>query len=256
MKIKKLLSTLAISLIVFLSGIVTLILFPQPLFSESYAYKNFEIHSDREIEQDDFNGYLDKAYDLIKKSELYNADYRFDIFLAKGTFYNKIDDVLLGEWSAARAIDNNVVIKNQVQEKIGIVKNGENQFALDYVLAHEMIHCLQENKYGKIKFNPLSHPPMWKLEGYPEYISRNQTINHPDYTLKKGITKFLQLSKNMSDHNIIQTSHNESTPYIYYKGRLMTEYLMDIRAMSYDDILSDQRTESEIYDEMIRWYRS
>ena len=37
----------------------------------------------------------------------------------------------------------------------------------------------------------------------------------------------------------------------YYKGRLMIEYLMDIKHLSYDQILKDSVSESTIFKEMI-----
>lgn len=91
----------------------------------------------------------------------------------------------------ARVIDNNVVIKNKLDEQAGIVENGDYQFALSDVLSHEMVHGLQENKYGKIKFNPFHHPPRWKLEDYPEYIARAPLRQAGNYKLKNSIQAFL-----------------------------------------------------------------
>jgi hypothetical protein len=45
-------------------------------------------------------------------------------------------------------------------------------------------------------------------------------------------------------------------PDYYYKGRLMTEYLIDIRHFSYNKILNDTVSENTIYQEMIKWYDS
>jgi len=255
MKIKKIISTIGIVLMVFIVGITTLILFPQPLFSNSYGYKNFRIYSEYKVNEDQFNVYIDKANELIKASELYDSTYSYDIFLANESFYNKIDDRILGEWSIARAIDNNVIIKNKVHEKLGQVENGNNKFDLDYVLAHEMIHCLQENKYGKRKFNPINHPPMWKLEGYPEYISRKRFLKKEGRSLKLEIQDFLERTKNEENQfSIIQISSNESTPYVYYKSRLLTEYLIEVKGLSYHEILNDKRSEELIYKEMMEWY--
>ena len=117
-----------------------------------------------------------------------------------------------------------------------------------------MIHCLQENKYGKMKFNPFNHPPFWKLEGYPEYVARGKILKSNDYDLRKGIQDFLTRSKGKAAHEIIQISENESTPYIYYKGRLMMEYLMDHKRMTYDEILNDTISEEYIFEEMMNWF--
>jgi hypothetical protein len=42
-------------------------------------------------------------------------------------------------------------------------------------------------------------------------------------------------------------------PDYYYKGRLMMEYLMDIKHLTYDQILKDTVSENTIFKEMIKW---
>lgn len=255
MRFKKFLSFLGVITTVFIVGIFTLILFPQPLFSNSYEYKNFKIYSNYELNQEAFNNAIDQAIIILKKSEINDPNYNYDVFLASETIYNQIDDFIFGEWSVARAIDNNVIIKREVNEEEGAVKNGENEFDLVYVLVHEIIHCLQSKKYGKLKFNPVSHPPYWKLEGYPEYIARRELLENKEYDLRVGISDFLNRTASDEDINqVIQISENESTPYIYYKGRLMVEYLMDIKKMSYDQVLDNSVQEDSVYSEMMKWY--
>ena len=255
MKIKKLLSFLGISVAVFFIGLITLVLFPQPLFANNYSYDQVNIYTKAPIDQNAFNQAIDQAITLLQKSELYDADYIFDVFLADQTAYNRLDDWLMGRWPVARAVANNVIIKRRVEVEKGLVDNGENRFELVYVLAHEMIHCLQNHRFGMRKFNPLNHPPFWKLEGYPEYIARQPLLQSEEYTLKKGISDFLSLTKDIEEnHQIIQIAERESTPYIYYKGRLMMEYLIDIKGMSYAKILEEEVKEDAVFKEMMAWY--
>ena len=256
MKIKRLLSILGLASAVFIGGMVTLILFPQPLFSHSYTFQKATVYSHTEVDQDAFNKALEEAFSFIRTSELYDADYAFDIFLAEPGLYNQFDDFIFGEWAAARAVSNNVIIKRVVNEKAGTVANGENHFDLSYVLAHEMIHCLQHHRYGMMAFNSISHPPLWNVEGYPEYISRKKVINKEEYTLQQGISDFLSRTKNReNDHDIIQIGERESTPYIYYKGRIMVEYLMDVKGWSYDDIMKSEETEETLFNDLMDWYQ-
>lgn len=42
-------------------------------------------------------------------------------------------------------------------------------------------------------------------------------------------------------------------PEYYYKSRLMTEYLMDIRHFTYDQILTDTASEEGIFEAMLKW---
>lgn len=123
---------------------------------------------------------------------------------------------------------------------------------LTYLLAHEMIHVLQANKYGLLNFSPIKHPPMWKLEGYPEYIARRETILHQDYDFIREIDRYVKLNSETQDI-WLEVTENHFMPFYYYKGRLMVEYLIEIKGMTYDEILKDARSEEEIFDELIQW---
>lgn len=127
---------------------------------------------------------------------------------------------------------------------------------LTYLVAHEMIHNLQENKYGKLKFNPFSHPDFWKLEGYPEYVSRQVQLSTENYSLVKEIERYVRLESNLTDKWIAVEHSGCKAPKYYFKGRLMMEYLMDIKNLSYDQILADTTAEELIFEEILDWKES
>jgi len=93
---------------------------------------------------------------------------------------------------------------------------------------------------------------MWKLEGYPEYIAR-QKSSEPDYNLKSDIERFIEFKRKQTDIWVAVEEGDCEFPEFYYKGRLMTEYLINVRRLTYDQVLKDKRSENEIYDEMIAW---
>jgi hypothetical protein len=199
---------------------------------------------------------LDNAMNLVQKSELYDSNYKYNIILCHNSFYNKIDDRLLGIGPAARATLNNVIIKVRIDPTNNLAFatfRKECEVNLTYLLAHEMIHCLQANKYGIMKFNPFRHPEFWKLEGYPEYISRKAGLSDKDYSLASEIDRYANLENKATDIWILAEEGGCEVPGYYYKGRLMMEYLMDIKHLSYDQILKDSASESTIYNEMIKW---
>ena len=104
-----------------------------------------------------------------------------------------------------------------------------------------------------MKFNPFRHPEFWKLEGYPEYISRKPELLHKDYRLINEIERYVELENKATDIWIVADESGCEAPDYYYKGRLMMEYLMDIKHLSYDEILKDTVSESAIFKEMIKW---
>ncbi len=254
-KFRRIFKRALLTLLIIISALATIILFPQLLFANKMKYKNFKVCSNDKIGYD-IKIVLDNAMNLVQKSELYDSSYKYNIILCHNSFFNKIDDKLLGNGRTARATLNNVIIKVRIDPKSNLAFptfRKECKVNLTYLLAHEMIHCLQANKYGIMKFNPFRHPEFWKLEGYPEYISRKPGLSSKDYSLTGEIDRYVNLENKATDIWILAEEGGCEVPDYYYKGRLMMEYLMDIKHLSYDQILKDSISESTIYKEMIKW---
>ena len=254
-KFRKILKRTLLMILIMISALVTIILFPQLVFANKMKYKNFKVCTNDKIDLD-IKLLLDNATALVQRSELYDPDYKYNIIPCHNTFYNKIDDRLLGIGPSARARLNNVIIKVRIEPTNNLAFatfHKECEVNLTYLLAHEMIHCLQAKKYGIIKFNPFRHPELWKLEGYPEYISRKTRLSSKDYSLTKEIERYINLDNTATDRWILTEEGGCEAPAYYYKGRLMMEYLMDIKHMSYDQILKDSVSESAIFKEMLKW---
>ena len=235
--------------------IAAIIIFPEHLFAYRLEYKYFKVYSNEKIDND-IKIVLDNAMNLVKKSEINDSDYKYNIILCYQSFYNKIDDKLFGEGPAARARLNDVIIKIRVDPKNNLAFPTFHKACtvnLTELLAHEMTHCLQANKYGITKFNPFKHPEFWKLEGYPEYISRQKQLSSKDYSLSNDIQNYISLKSNANGIWISESEGGCEVPDYYYKGRLMIQYLMDIRHSSYTEILNDTASENTIYQEMIKW---
>ena len=98
--------------------------------------------------------------------------------------------------------------------------------------------------------NQLNHPPYWKLEGYPEYIARQAKLKAEDYNLKNEIKRFVELESKSKD-DFVEVSEEFFMPSIYYKGRLMVEYLIDVKGLTYSEVLKDTRTEEQVFQEMV-----
>ena len=121
------------------------------------------------------------------------------------------------------------------------------------LIAHEMTHCLQYEKYGILKFNPFKHPELWKIEGYPEYISKQTELSRKGYSFTSDIARYVTLESKATGIWISSQEGGCEVPNYYYQGKLMTEYLIDIRHLSYDQILKDTASENTVYQDMIQW---
>ncbi len=253
--------TIKVTSIAIITTIVTIaiiVLFPEHLFAYKLEYKRFTVYSNEKM-SDDIKTVLNDAMNLVKKSEINDSDYNYNIILCYNSFYNKLDDKLFGEGPAARARLNDVIIKVNIDPKNNKAFptfHKACEVNLTELLAHEMIHCLQANKYGITKFNPYKHPEFWKLEGYPEYISRQEQLSNKDYNLSNDIENYINLKRKANDFRILEEIGGCEVPDYYYKGRLMIQYLMDIRHLSYTEILNDTISENTVYQEMIKWKES
>ncbi len=246
------------TLFTLLTGILTIavvVLFPQHLFANKMNYKNFTVCSNSKID-DNLKTVLDNAMTLVEKSELYNADYKYNIILCYNTFYKKIHDKLLGNGPAAITTLSNIVVKVNIdaQKNLAFATfHKACEVNLTELLAHEITHCLQANKYGILKFNPFKHPEFWKLEGYPDYISKQQKLSNKDYKLENEINRYVNSESKATDIWILPEQGGCEVPNYYYKGRLMIEYLINIKHFSYDQILKDTTSENVIYQKMVNW---
>ena len=174
------------------SGMITIVCFPQPLFAHQLRHKSFHLYADEPLPAREWKRTLDHAYQLAGRSELHDPSYNFNVFLAYGNVYNTIDD-LLGKGPAARATAGNIIFKIPVDIAHDLTIGERNRASFTQLLAHEMVHNLQAHRFGMLKFNPLRHPPMWKLEGYPEYISRMDMLRSESYSFKKEVFRYKRL---------------------------------------------------------------
>ena len=247
---KKVFFATALTLLVSIIFLAGFLLVPQNLFANHSDHNNFKIYSNKPIDIK-LNSILDHSLSLVKKSELFDKAYHYDIFIADNTLYNYLDSKILGP-AMSRSIDNNVILKVGLDIDNDKLIGAHNTRNLTQTIAHEMIHCLQVNKYGKLKFNPWHHPEMWKLEGYPEYIAMQDYLTSKKYSLNSEIKK-LEAFENTSNNGWYETEKGQYDPVVYFRGRLMIEYLIDIKGLNYDEILNEKFTADEVYTDMIKW---
>jgi hypothetical protein len=231
-------------------AIAALILYPQFLFAKKTVYKEFNIYSNNPL-PNTYKSTIDYAIEVIQTSEIYEPGHQLDIFLCHGTFYNDFDTKLLG-FAMAKCLHDNILIKVPVDFDRNILIGWNSERNLKKTIAHEAIHFYQMNKYGMKRFSPISQPPAWKGEGYPEYVAYQKDIKSNEYDLMESIRRVKEFEK--TGEYWFPTEPGQLDPLVYYKGRVMIEYLIDIQRMTYTEILHDSVTEEKVDGEMTVWY--
>ena len=212
--IRRLLSGTVLLLLIALTGVVTLVFFPQPMFANKLVHENFAVYSNEAI-PDEICRILDKAYSTIEGCELHDPTFRFDVFFAHGNPFNRFDNPQ-GRGPAARATAGNIIFKIPANFAANEAYTARSRINLEELLVHKMVHILQTNRYGMLRFNPWSHPPLWKLEGYPEYVAR-QDRRKGGYKLPNEIGRFVMLRAKSSD-GWVEVVPGHFIPAVYSKG--------------------------------------
>ncbi|MCY7420197.1 MAG: hypothetical protein LH478_00405, partial [Chitinophagaceae bacterium] len=103
-------------------------------------------------------------------------------------------------------------------------------------------------KLGLGKSKPIANIPNWKWEGYAEYVSRQNTDQKD---LSKNIARFLATNKN---NWAISFADTTIAPREYYDYWTLLQFCMDIKKMTYKQVLTDTASEQTVRQEMMKWF--
>lgn len=216
----------------------------------SYAFKtehnNYTIFHNKNLDPA-FVTELNQATELLKASEFYDSTLQLDICLNDGSKYPELIQALRGQAFAFGFYDK-AVMQGKANFKNNYVELNGYKWNLTQLLAHEITHCLQFHKLGLWKSKPIAGIPNWKWEGYAEYVSRQ---NNYQKDLSKNIARFIAADKN---NWAINFADSTIAPAEYYGYWTLVQYCMNIKKMSYKQILADTASEQTIRQEMMNWF--
>ena len=250
--IKKITLGSLLILLVSVASWLILLFNPSLLYAEKTEYGQITIHHANPLDPA-YVEVMDEAISLIKASELYDKDLKIDLSL----FQEGLTYTDLVAWYAGKANGYALLNKVGISAKVDFSKNHAfwqwevNDMELRYwglseIIAHELTHTLQNHWDSRF---PLKYP-WWKIEGYAEYISRKNR-----YELKKEISRLLS-EKNKEHKGLPWVVFEDGTgaPFSYFEATLKIQYLMEVKHLSYLDILSNELSEASVYKEMLKWY--
>jgi hypothetical protein len=235
--------------VLFISGIIlTVILNPRLTYANKTTHKNFRVYHDTTLDPQILK-YLDQTIVLLKSSEFYDDKLTFDICLNENSVYPKLMQVLRGQAFGFGFLDK-VVLQGTANYQDNYIELNGYKWNLTQLLAHEMIHCLQFDKLGFWKSKPVANIPNWKWEGYAEYVSRQET-NQKD--LSKNLARLFTTNKGSWK---VTFADSTISPRAYYESWTMVQYYMNIKKMTYEQILADTTNEQIVRQDMMNWYEN
>jgi len=244
--IRKWVFRLITTLLLLVSLLLIIILNPALAYANKTTQKNYSVFHNEELSPSFFLK-LAEADDLLKGSELYTPELHIDICLNDGSKYPTLVRTLRGQAFAWGFYDK-VVLQGKANYDDNTVELNGYKWNLTELLAHEMTHCLQFSKLGLWKSNPIGDIPLWKWEGYAEYVSRQ---NADQRNLSKNIERLNSTNKN--DWGI-KFADSTIAPREYFDYWILIQYCMDIKKMTFQQILTDTVPKEKVRQQMIQWY--
>jgi hypothetical protein len=104
------------------------------------------------------------------------------------------------------------------------------------ILAHEMTHTLSQRRLGIIRS---WRTPSWKKEGYAEYIGNPRTVS---------------LIEDL--RTLDSAGEGFAVPKRYFEAAILWRYLVDIRKMTFAEIMSNSVVRESVDAEMRAWAKT
>lgn len=248
LQIKKWTWRLVLTGLFVVSLLLIIVLNPIITYANKTSHNNVTIFHNKQLDEALIIK-LNQANDLLKTSEFYNSKLHFDICLNDGSKYPKIMEAIRGRAFAWGFYDK-VVLQGTLHCQDNYVELNGYKWNLTQLLAHEMIHCLQFDYLGLWKSNPIANIADWKWEGYAEYISRQ---NPDQNNLSENIHRLITNDQSKWEINFADST---IAPRTYFDYWTLVQYCMDIKKMTYEQILADTTSEQAVRKEMMSWYNS
>lgn len=224
-----------------------ILLQPKQQFEYQKEYKKFKIYSDNPIEND-----LELILDEVS-FRLYNTlnfdKGEYEIFLCKRTeiydrFAKKVGKSARTQGFNLHPLNYIFINVPFIQEIMERNTDGHKYSILEgniaHIIAHEICHQLIANKIGYLK---MRYVESWKLEGFCEY-SASQRIKRKD-----NFYSYTAFAKDFFNGEYHEISYGRK---FYIRSLLLTEYFIDQKRRSFNDLIDTKLSENELLEEIKR----
>ena len=214
-------------------------LFPQVLFPYHLQRGPFLLYSRTPLPAET-SALMDRAAARLQTSELYHGGIQQQLFLCNSFPLYTLFAPLSRQAFAGNLPSGKVFVANADVAADRVTRDGAEYAARSFsgVIAHETTHSLVRDRLGWFRYY-LQRPPDWKNEGYPEVVAGDTSMPY-----NEGIGK------------ILAGSDDPTPAFRYFKGYMMTRYLLEARHLSFDEMVRSPLPEREVEDGMREWVRT
>lgn len=229
---------------------VVVVSFPYPAFPHRARHGAYLVHSDEAIDFD-VAGLLDEVDWRRKAIEISPANEEYRILFAYSdrlySFLTRLQGLAAESQGYSHPHTGNVVISlpnvERIRERFGPTRYRHTGFAgvASQVLTHELVHIFIARELGLWRARFL---PDWKREGYCEFASnRRSVLADPEYDFAERVERAFDDSY-LGAFPIRQR---------YYRSQVLVEYLSVVRGLAFADIMDDEVTWDEAWEELRVW---
>ncbi|NRB46567.1 MAG: hypothetical protein HRU41_02765 [Saprospiraceae bacterium] len=244
MRIKKLLLKLAGTVLFLLVLLISFLLNPSLLYANKTVYQNIIIHHQGPLRADLFE-LIDQSLGTAQHAEIADPVWKSHLCLNDGSPYPGLVRRLLGE-DVFTAFSNKVVFLGQDLKTYDRFYLWDRELKYSQFLTHGLVHNLQFNHHGFWDANPLGGYPMWRWEGYAEYVTLGGK-----YDLKCLVEEYEE--RKLEPYAWFSLSDGEGTISLHVRHLILTKYAFEIKRQGYDQFLNDPQSESDAYEEVLTW---
>ena len=231
-------------------GFILLLLNPSVLYAHETVTGQYTIYHSQPLDPA-FIQRLAQAQALVRTSEIFDKRLRLEVCLNDGSRYPSLVQTIWGP-GFAWGFSNKVVLNGEVHAGANQLTFRHYTWNLTSLLAHEMTHCYQFHYLGFWRSNSLAHYATWKREGYAEYVARQSRSQR---ALLQNIACLQRAEQLAPDRWDVRLPDSTSTPREYFKYLVLSEYCLDVKRMTFQQVFRDTTTQNTAYRHLMQWYQ-
>lgn len=168
---------------------IAILAYPQPAFAFRLHYQQFDVWSDRPIDNQ-ISVVLDDATRRLRTSVLYTPEQRFHVFFCNTrwrlqlyeVFHPDVGGIVIGPLTSNIYLRESDIAHNRIIPAHARPMADATHRPLAYYIAHEATHVMQGRAFGR--FFAVTFPT-WLNEGYADLVGKGG-----DFNLRDNLARF------------------------------------------------------------------
>lgn len=225
-----------------LFALIVLLTTPSLMYAHHTSFGNIEVYHNQPIPAE-IEHSIAETLDIVKDSEIYNADMRSSLCLNDGSKYPSLVEAVLGA-DVFTAFANKVVVLGTYREG-GRFLQWDQDLSFSQFLAHGLMHNYQFSHHGFWGANPLGKHPQWKWEGYVDYqvIGKSYELMYLNQRLEEPV----------GDYDWLIFQNGESTIKMHLKYLTLVKYMIEEKGLDYNGVMESALSMEAVEEEFKRW---